>query len=289
MEKTQSKTKKTAKPVAKKSQKKETETVSKKTTKKVAVKSVAVQKVSKTPTKSTKKVKEIIPPVEKTVAKKTTKSTTRAKAVKKAPVKTVTVVLDDPVVETQTTPVLEQQTSVEPAKKTRNIFQLYFDSWLNMFSFEGRASRTEFLVFWNVSILLFPLLVPYSVFSTNLSYAIIVAFSLLIAALFTLSVRRFHDIGRSGVWGALLFILVFGILSTLASLPQFAIIYIFSIFGYFILSLISGTKGPNKYGDEPVKPSKVSIALNTLLSYALVLTAVELIRLLVIFFEYYLS
>lgn len=280
MEKAQ-KTKKTTKSITKKVQKKEVEPTPKKTTKKVATK-VTTKKAVKEPTKSTKKVKEAVAPV----AKKTTKSTTKSKSIKKEPIKTVTVVLDEPVFEKTAPAVNESQQSVEPTKKTRNIFQLYFDSWLNMFSFKGRASRSEFLVFWNVSILLFPLLIPYSVFSANLSYAIIIAFSLLIAALFTLSVRRFHDMGRSGLWGAFLFILVFGILSSLANLPQFTIIYIFSIFAYFVLSLISGTKGPNKYGDEPVKPSLIAIALNTFLSYALVFTGVKLIQLLVIFFGY---
>ncbi len=281
MEKAQ-KTKKTTKSTTKKVQKKEVEPTSRKATKKVATKVATTQKAVKAPTKSAKKVKEVATPV----AKKTTKSTAKAKSIKKEPIKTVTVVLDEPVFEKVAPTVNEPQQSVEPTKKTRNIFQLYFDSWLNMFSFKGRASRSEFLVFWNISILLFPLLIPYSVFSANLSYAIIIAFSLLIAALFTLSVRRFHDMGRSGFWGALLFVLVFGILSTLASLPQFTVIYIFSIFAYFVLSLISGTKGPNKYGDEPVKPSLIAIILNTFLSYALVFTGVKLIQLLVIFFRY---
>lgn len=267
MVKTQSKTKKTTTSTSTKTTKKATKPVEKKTTKttKVAKKVVAVEAVQK-------------------------KSTSQKKhAVKKEPIKTVTVTFDNPAVVTpvESVSVVLPQNEAPLKPATRNILQLYFDNWVNMFTFSGRANRAEFLAFWSVAILLFPIFVPYAIFSQGLSYAVIIASALLIGALFTLSIRRAHDIGRNGFWGAFLFITVFGILSTLASLPQFTIIYIFSIFGYFILSLISGTKGANKYGEEPVEASKIAIAINTLLAFSLVFTGVKLVQLLVIFFQGY--
>lgn len=267
MVKTQSKTKKTTTSTSTKTTKKATKPVEKKTTKttKVAKKVVAVEAVQK-------------------------KSTSQKKhAVKKEPIKTVTVTFDNPAVVTpvESVSVVLPQNEAPLKPATRNILQLYFDNWVSMFTFSGRANRAEFLAFWSVAILLFPIFVPYAIFSQGLSYAVIIASALLIGALFTLSIRRAHDIGRNGFWGAFLFITVFGILSTLASLPQFTIIYIFSIFGYFILSLISGTKGANKYGEEPVKASKIAIAINTLLAFSLVFTGVKLVQLLVIFFQGY--
>lgn len=264
MAKTQTKANKTSTSKAKTSAKKEVKPVKKKTIKTTT---------KKTTTRS-----------EKTVVKKTAPK-------KKASVKTVTVTLDQPVVMERVDPVMSVPTIQELVQKekpkTRNILELYFDNWIHMFSFSGRASRAEFITFWSIAILLFPVFVPYAIFTASLSYAVIIASALLIAALFTLSIRRAHDMGRSGFWGALIFITVFGILSTLANLPQFTIIYIFSIFGYFLLSFISGTKGANKYGDEPVKPSKIAIAFNTLFSFSLVFTGVKLVQLLVIFFQGY--
>ena len=253
------------------------------TTKKTTKTSAKSQpKQTKTTKVSSVEKKEVV--AKKTAPKK--KSTPKI-----TPVKTVTVTVEHPTViepveklTTVSTPIFQESVQKE---KTRNILELYFDNWIHMFSFSGRASRAEFITFWSIAILLFPVFVPYAVFSANLSYAVIIASALLIAALFTLSIRRFHDIGRSGFWGGLLFVTVFGILSTLASLPQFTIIYIFSIFGYFLLSLISGTKGPNKYGEKPLKPSKLAIAFNTLFSFSLVFTGVKLVQLLVIFFQGY--
>lgn len=273
MVKTQTKTTKTT---AKKPVKKEVAPTAKKVAKPQA-------KVTKSPVKTTKKA--IQPDV---VAQSTKKKTVVKKktVAKKAPVKSVTITLEEPV-STYATETSNQTPVLTVENNSRNILQLYFDNWINMFALKGRASRSEFIAFWSVAILLFPIFVPYAVFSAQLSYAVIIASALLIAALFTLSIRRFHDMNRSGFWGGFLFVAVFGILSTLATLPQFTIIYIFSIFGYFVLSLISGTKGSNKYGEQPVKPSKVAIAFNTLLSFSLVFTGVKLVQLLVIFFQGY--
>ena len=275
MAKTQTKTKKTTTSTTSKTTKKTAKPVEKKT----------VKTTAKAQPKEVKKTTKVAPA--KSVQKKSTPK--KKPATKKEPIKTVTVTFDEPAIVTpieSVSVVLPQaETPLKPA--TRNILQLYFDNWINMFSFTGRAGRAEFIAFWSIAILLFPIFVPYAIFSANLSYAVIIASALLIGALFTLSIRRAHDIGRNGFWGALLFVTVFGILSTLASLPQFTIIYIFSIFGYFILSLISGTKGVNKYGEEPVKPSKLAIAINTLLAFSLVFTGVKLVQLLVIFFQGY--
>ena len=279
MAKAQSKSKKTTTSTTPKTTKKVAKPVEKKTVKTAAK---AQHKEVKKTTKVTKKI-EVVEPVQK-------KSTPKKKtATKRTPIKTVTVTLEQPAVvtpvETVSVVLSQPETAVKPA--TRSILELYFDNWIHMFSFSGRASRAEFVAFWSIAILLFPIFVPYAVFSANLSYAVIIASALLIGALFTLSIRRAHDIGRNGVWGALLFIIVFGILSLLANIPQYTIAYIFSIFGYFSLALISGTNGANKYGEEPVKPSKLAIAFNTLLAFSLVFTGVKLVQLLVIFFQGY--
>ena len=99
--------------------------------------------------------------------------------------------------------------------------------------FSGRARRKKFLLF-NLTylILLFHYL---NLTEANSGYSFIAGLFILILALPTIavSIRRLHDTNRSG-WWYLLTIIPLGII----------VLYVFYCF--------KGTKGPNKFGPDPL-------------------------------------
>ena len=157
-----------------------------------------------------------------------------------------------------------------PIKKTRNIFQIYFEGWKKIFSIKGRANRSEFFSFWSLNLPLLFLLNP--VFEISwLNYICICLSLIILFALFTLTIRRFHDLGYPTLLSILTFLLVFGLLNPLAILePLYTAAYIISVFAYFLIGLCPGQQQENKFGKEPKKPSKIAITLTFMFSLILI-------------------
>lgn len=109
------------------------------------------------------------------------------------------------------------------------------------FSLSGRASRKEFIVF-NLLYFIDFFIVSLTDNFFNRSYGISVVLSLtifygisfliLIPPLFSLIVRRIHDLNTSAWWLLITLIPLGGLL-------------------FFALPFKKGTPGPNKYGDPP--------------------------------------
>ena len=155
-------------------------------------------------------------------------------------------------------------------KKTRNIFQIYFEGWKKIFSIKGRANRSEFFSFWSLSLPILFLLNP--IFETSwLNYVGIFLSLIVLFALFTLTIRRFHDLGYPTPLSILIFLFVFGLLNPLALInPIFTVSYIIFVFAYFIIGVLPGQQQENKFGKKPEPASKIAIAITLLLSLFLI-------------------
>ncbi len=163
-----------------------------------------------------------------------------------------------------------KETENRATKKTRNIFQIYFEGWKKIFSIKERANRSEFFSFWSLSLPILFLLNP--IFETAwLNYVGIFLSLIILFALFTLTIRRFHDLGYPTLLSILIFLFVFGLLNPLALInPIYTVSYIISVFAYFIIGLLPGQQQENKFGKKPKPASKIAIAITFILSLILI-------------------
>ena len=163
-----------------------------------------------------------------------------------------------------------KESKIISAKETRNIFQIYFEGWKKIFSIKGRSNRSEFFSFWSLSLPILFLLNPTFEISW-LNYIGIFLSLIILFALFTLTIRRFHDLGYPTLLSILIFLFVFGLLNPLALInPIYTVSYIISVFAYFIIALPPGQQQENKFGTKPKKPSKIAIAITFILSSILI-------------------
>ena len=103
--------------------------------------------------------------------------------------------------------------------------------------FEGRANRTQYWYFVLTEILAFFILVDLCVipFVNIIAFLALLVLGLgLIVPGIAVSVRRLHDTNKSGWWLLLCFVPFVGSIVIL------------------VFMCLEGTKGANKYGDEPV-------------------------------------
>lgn len=221
----------------------------KKTTSK---KDVTKKNSKKTTTKTTEKVasKKIIKET-KSVRKKTTETTPSPE--------TVSEVL---------TPVVENIETVSTQEET-GAFKLYCSTWKKMFSFKGRANRSEAFLFsfgtkFLFTITLFLFLLCGGIGSDLNSEAIfssaLIFYLLYLIATISLFVRRFHDFGKCGVFYAgITFLLACILLSSFNALLLESALITFSFYGSATLLFIcflcyflkKGNSGENKYGPQP--------------------------------------
>ena len=128
---------------------------------------------------------------------------------------------------------------------------------------KGRSSRAEFW-YWNVFVFL-TVVLPFLVFvipyggeppgggaliaMAALIWGIVVAKPTLDVA-----VRRFHDVGLTGIAAYALLLLIFPGFLLLSFIFYFWFFcFWICLFAILIVGLIPGTKGPNKYGPPPIK------------------------------------
>ena len=140
----------------------------------------------------------------------------------------------------------------------------FFDSvisgYLRCFDFKGRSSRSEFWWFFLFSIMLCLLVLNFTAenleselsslndgnifqvfFNSSIGYAILVT----AIPQISLSIRRFHDIGKSGWW-------YFALQNnTYFSSSSFSFLFNFTLFAYIYFMCEAG--GPkNVYGQNPL-------------------------------------
>lgn len=143
------------------------------------------------------------------------------------------------------------------------IFDLYINFFRKYFVFSGRASRLEFLTFAVANFIFSEIL--------NLLPSIGWVFSLaIIAPGIAVSIRRLHDLNRSGWWffisysNILILGLAIGITHDGDEKTRLVIISIILILLSAICiwwSLFPGTKGPNRFGNETYRVQKSRKAL----------------------------
>ncbi|PDT35818.1 DUF805 domain-containing protein [Rhizobium sp. M10] len=123
-------------------------------------------------------------------------------------------------------------------------------------TFSGRASRSEywwFMLFYFLTLFVLGFLAGVLSFVTSgsgaaspVSYAVVIC-GLAILAIFlpliSLTVRRFHDRNISGWW--YLALVIVGIIPYVGVVTGLAI---------FVISVLPGTEGPNKFGPDPLRP-----------------------------------
>ena len=118
----------------------------------------------------------------------------------------------------------------------------------NYVNFSGRARRSEFwyyiLFLWIIYIALYIIFMQVVNDLSDWKSAIYIVLLYLFIYLFTflpslaVSVRRLHDVNRTGKWIFLLFVPILNFLIAIA---------------FLIWSLSPGTDGANNYGDDPKK------------------------------------
>ena len=167
-------------------------------------------------------------------------------------------------------------------KQNRNILEIYFSNWQKIFTLKGRANRIEFLIFLSITLLFFNFTNLYS-FSYPIIYIFI--FTLFSIALFSLTVRRFHDQNKSALSGSILFGFIFFIILFLSDKNYFSILYILGIFVYFICCLKKGTIGKNKYGNQPIPASKIALFLSLFLCIPFLISLWHLTKVIIIYFK----
>jgi uncharacterized membrane protein YhaH (DUF805 family) len=111
-----------------------------------------------------------------------------------------------------------------------------FKAYANYWDFQGRASRSEYWLFflWMLILLIPAVVIDVAAFHQVSGFGpcvLVVGFANLIPNL-SVGVRRLHDIGRSGWWLLLYFAPVVSL-------------------SLFVMSLLPGTPGENAFGPQP--------------------------------------
>lgn len=119
----------------------------------------------------------------------------------------------------------------------------YFNAWKNIFNYKTRTTRKEFWMFILVDVFISLMLgmATATAYNNNgagplssiLSLLFLAYFIISIAPQFSLMVRRFHDVGRSGWYFLMILIPIFG---------KAFIIY---------NALVDSKPGENQYGPNP--------------------------------------
>ncbi len=117
--------------------------------------------------------------------------------------------------------------------------QTYLDEYIGVLQkyavFEGRASRREFWVFniMNALLALGVSILSSAFGAAFLSVLMLLYFIAIFVPSLAVSIRRLHDIDKSGWW------ILIGIIPVLGGIIQ------------FIFYILPGTEGPNRFGAAP--------------------------------------
>lgn len=120
------------------------------------------------------------------------------------------------------------------------------------FQFFGRASRKEYCFFWLLQLIggnvVFFIIKNNEIFGLKIVYLSIFILFLFLLPSITVSVRRLHDFNFNGWW--FLIIILFDIWIN-DFFNNFIGGFIITNIFHFIMGIVKGTSGTNKYGEEP--------------------------------------
>lgn len=126
---------------------------------------------------------------------------------------------------------------------------------MNAFNFSGRARRQEYWVFQYTSFAI--CLLVFSIFGFE---AIPIYGLCLLIPTLSVSCRRLHDTGRSGMCGIPVLLCIFLFIlslqlgtteSGLIVLTAIAIVFCISVTILSVFFILDGTSGSNRFGDDP--------------------------------------
>ena len=139
-----------------------------------------------------------------------------------------------------------------------------------LFSFRGRISRDQFLLFWALSFFLLPVPVLFAALSGYAFAFIEIEALVFLYFVATITVKRFHDSGTSAAW--LVFTLLFDvfvgmlvsqvlILAFVGQTAMYALTVLSALLIIFCICLCfaKGTIGENRYGKEPYRSKTVRL------------------------------
>lgn len=134
-----------------------------------------------------------------------------------------------------------------------NIQKIIKDLAIKYFSFNKRIPRKQYIfvtIIMSISLILIDSLRDFYKESSQFAITVVIYTVYLFIALVGISnhIRRLHDINFSGWW--LLFSILIAIFIPLGQVLQLIFV--------IIIALLPGTKGPNKYGPDPLERDKVS-------------------------------
>lgn len=141
----------------------------------------------------------------------------------------------------------------------KNILIVFVNTFWRVFEIKSRSNRKEYIIFCILSIL-----ASYLVAHTTLSfksYNRIISLLVFVCCLLnlipysTLTIRRLHDCNLKGWW--YLMIIPLSVISVFIEVKMkqdiwFKIVMLYLMLLHFFLVLKKGTRGSNKYGEEPV-------------------------------------
>jgi uncharacterized membrane protein YhaH (DUF805 family) len=116
--------------------------------------------------------------------------------------------------------------------------QWYLAAVKNYAGFSGRARRAEYWLYLYFSFLIVLVLYFLTVLAHSSFVFMLVPMyylAMLVPSLAVL-VRRLHDVGISGWWILIIFVPIAGIFGAIA---------------IFVVTVLPGSRGPNRYGDNP--------------------------------------
>ena len=120
------------------------------------------------------------------------------------------------------------------------------------FQYSGRSSRKEYCFFWLLQLIggnvVFFIIKNNEIFGLKIVYLSIFILFLFLLPSITVSVRRLHDFNFNGWW--FLIIILFDIWIN-DFFNNFIGGFIITNITHFIIGIIKGTSGTNKYGEEP--------------------------------------
>jgi uncharacterized membrane protein YhaH (DUF805 family) len=115
--------------------------------------------------------------------------------------------------------------------------QWYLTAVRNYAAFSGRARRAEFWLYLHFSFVIVLILYILTVLTHGFIGMLIPVYCLamLVPSLAVL-VRRLHDVDASGWW------ILTGLVPVVGAI---------GVIGIFVLTVLPGSRGPNRYGDDP--------------------------------------
>lgn len=124
---------------------------------------------------------------------------------------------------------IENESSGSVKSYLQKIANVISRGYINMFTFEGRDNRLQFLIFFAANSVFLSLII--SIVGVN--YYMVPIAIVFLAALFSTTIKRIHDIGKTGKYALLYFFPYLGII------------------GFFILLFYKGNNEENEYGEVP--------------------------------------